>query len=229
MFEPYHTLKDYISYKDILDLSMRHYLGELLETLEESYPEGLRVSELRERFSLDIDDRIHDAVRGRLIFYPNYDPGGNFLPQTKIYLDVNGFGLLNQMKMKEAVDRLDVSIRRFNESNDKYSKELIYLTRAIYTFTIIVVALPIYEKIIQLFKVSPLAEIVSLSLGVLGIVAFMLLYFHLKDSMSIKGTFNNLRDDFNLNNPEHKKRLIELLLIVGSLVVAFKTPEDLKG
>lgn len=55
----------------------------------------------------------------------------------------------------------------------------------------------------------------------------MLLDFHFKDSMNIKDTFNNLRDSLNLNDPEHKKGLIELLLIVGSLVVAFKTPEDL--
>ncbi|CAG0994714.1 hypothetical protein METP2_02840 [Methanosarcinales archaeon] len=208
---------------------MRHYLGELLQALEKSYPHGLTVSELREKFSSDTDDIIHDAVRGKLILYPIYDPGGNFRVGDIIYLDVNGFGLLNQMKMKEAVDTLDLSIRRFNESSDKYSKEMVYLTWAIYTFTIIVVAIPIYEKFIQLFNVSPIAEIVWLFVGVLGIVALMLLYFQFKDNMGIKDTFNNLRDKLNLNNTEQKTGLIELLLIVGSLVVAFKTADDLKG
>lgn len=42
-----------------------------------------------------------------------------------------------------------------------------------------------------------------------------------------KDTFNNMKSFFNLDCTEHKTRLIELLLIVGSLVVAFKTPDDL--
>lgn len=206
---------------------MRHYLGELLQALETSYPAGLTVSELRVKFSSDTDGIIHDAVHGKLILSPIYDPGGNFRDGDIIYLDVNGFGLLNQMKMKEAVDTLDNSIKGFNKSSDKYSKELVDLTWAIYTFTIIVAALPIYEKIIQLYNVSPIAEIVWLFVGVLGIAAFMILYFHLKDNMRIKDAFNYLRDNLNLTKTEDKKGLIELLLIVGSLVVAFKTPEDL--
>ncbi len=116
---------------------MRHYLGELLEALEESYPDGLTVSELREKFSSDIDDTIHDAVRGHLIFYPIYDPGGNFLAESIIYLDVNGFGLLNQMKMKEAVDQLDVSIRKFDESSDKSSKIIQRYTAMLIVLTIL--------------------------------------------------------------------------------------------
>ncbi len=157
---------------------MRVYLDKLLAALEKSYPEGLTVSELRERFSFEIDDTIHDAVRGRLIFYPNYHPGGNFLPQTKIYLDVKGLELLNQMKMKEAVDKLDVSINNFNKSSDKYSKKSIELTYAVYVFTILVVALPIYEKSIQLFNVSPVAEIVWLLIGIVVIAESMLIYYN---------------------------------------------------
>jgi hypothetical protein len=107
---------------------MRHYLDELLKALEKSYPDGLKVSDLREKFSSDTDEIIHDAVRGKLIFYPVYHPGGNFGSGDKIYLDVNGFGLLNQMKMKEAVDQLDVSIKGFNESSDKSYEKIIDLT-----------------------------------------------------------------------------------------------------
>lgn len=47
--------------------------------------------------------------------------------------------------------------------------------------------------------------------------------------MSLKEKYEYYRDIFYLDNPEDKKRLIELLLIVGSLVVAFKTPDDLIG
>ncbi len=46
--------------------------------------------------------------------------------------------------------------------------------------------------------------------------------------MELKEKFNNLQDYFNLNL-EHKKGLTELLLIVGSLVVAFNSPENLKS
>ena len=78
------------------DVSMRDYLGKLLKALDESYPEGLTVSKLREKFSSDIDGTIHDAKLGRLIFNPIYDLGGNFLAESIIYLDVNVFGLLDE-------------------------------------------------------------------------------------------------------------------------------------
>ena len=47
--------------------------------------------------------------------------------------------------------------------------------------------------------------------------------------MTIKDNYYNLRDNLNLTETEDKKGLIELLLIVGSLVVAFNTTEDLTG
>jgi len=156
---------------------MRHYLGELLQALEKSYPDGLKVSELREKFFSETDAIIHDAVRGQLIFFNTYDQGGSFLPESLIYLNVNGFGLLNQMKMKEAVDQLDRSINKFSDLSDKSSEELIYLTKAIIVFTIIVAAIPLNEKILQLINInSPLGWIIGYFMCV-SIATLMLYYF----------------------------------------------------
>jgi hypothetical protein len=51
-----------------------------------------------------------------------------------------------------------------------------------------VVALPIYEKIIQLFKISPIYEIIWLIVGVVFIVAFMWVWFY-----KIYGTSKELK------------------------------------
>lgn len=44
---------------------------------------------------------------------------------------------------------------------------------------------------------------------------------------NIKEIFNNKKKEYNLDCTEHKTKLIELILIVGSIVVAFKTPDNL--
>jgi hypothetical protein len=153
---------------------MRHYLGELLEALEKSYPDGLTVNELHEKFSSEIDGTIHDAVRGHLILYPIYDPGGNFGAGDRIYLDVNGFGLLNQMKMKEAIDQLDVSIRRFNESSDKSSKTIELYNARLVNLTLLLVVLTVALLVIP--TDTPSSE---KYIGILFIVGMVLIMFPL--------------------------------------------------
>ncbi len=106
-------------------------------------------------------------------------------------LTITGFQYLNQIRIKKAIEDLndsihrfkvsndksskniEVSINEFSESSDKYSKELIELTQAIYIFTIIVAALPIYEKILH----GNFYEAILLFGGVGVIVAIMLMYF----------------------------------------------------
>jgi hypothetical protein len=78
----------------------------------------------------------------------------------------------------KAYNQINDSINKFNESSDKYSKKLIELTYAVYVFTIIVVALPIYEKVLQLFKVSPTAEIFWLLVAVVVIAGGMATYYN---------------------------------------------------
>lgn len=61
-----------------------------------------------------------------------------------------GLDRLTQIRIKNTIEQLDKSIKKFNESSDKSSNKMIELTWAIYTFTIIVAALPINEKCRQM-------------------------------------------------------------------------------
>ncbi len=42
----------------------------------------------------------------------------------------------------------------------------------------------------------------------------------------MKDRFKKLQDDFNINKQEHKKELIELRILVGTLVAVFKQSDD---
>ncbi len=101
-----------------------------------------------------------------------------YIDSISYVLTAKGLEYLNQIRIKTAIEKLDSSINKFNVSSDKYSKKLIELTYAVYVFTILVVALPIYEKSIQLFNVSPVAEIVWLLIGIVVIAESMLIYYN---------------------------------------------------
>lgn len=158
---------------------MQSKLSDLLEELDKAYPERkgkLTVNELLER---DIPfELILEGLNKGLILNADepkinrtYDKDMN--RAISCILSITGFEYLNQIRLKTAVEQLDDSIKKFNESSDKSSRKMIELTWAIYTFTVIVVALPIFEKVLPLLKLPPVAEIVSLIGSVLLIVIFM--------------------------------------------------------
>lgn len=135
---------------------MRHYLGKLLEELDKEYPNAITLNELRQIISHDVDDTILEAMKRDLICYPTYKPNsiqGTIGLYDKYILSSGGFEILNQIKIKETIEQLDLSIKKFNESSDrtskllnKYTLLLIILTIFLACLTIISVLTPWLEK-----------------------------------------------------------------------------------
>lgn len=176
---------------------MQDKLVDLLETLERADP-GRR-PEVRDLINkgdnqsvVDRRNLINDAFNNELIVNAANPLGREkytTVPENiQCYLTIKGVQYLNQLRIEKSIEQLDASIKQFNESSDKSSKKMIELTFAIYIFTIIVVALPIYEKIIQLFKISPFYEIIWLFVSVVFIAAFMSVWFY-----KIYGTSKELK------------------------------------
>lgn len=101
---------------------MQYYFIKLLETLDNSESDSLTVGELREKISNDIDETIRGAVDEKLIIYPNFKSDGGTLGNgERVYLNSKGFEFLNQIRMKEAIEK-------FNKSSDNTANVLIMLT-----------------------------------------------------------------------------------------------------
>ncbi len=178
--------------REIRDASYRHPIGKPKCTVgylsgylsEKHYPLDLII----ELFAGDLIRDANDPKQSK-----TYDR--TIDKEIPCILTITGFQYLNQMEIKKTImdlnetiekfnessnkayNQLNDSIRQFNESSDKYSKELVDLTRSINVFTIIVVALPIYEKILQ----RNYYEAILLSISVVFIAAFMLIFFYFKD------------------------------------------------
>ena len=96
---------------------MQLYLGELLEKLDKVYPKSLTVQELRQEIAIDVDGTIQEAMSRQLITYPSYKPDSPLGTGDRISLGIKGFELLNQIRIKKAIEDL-------NKSSDKASKVL---------------------------------------------------------------------------------------------------------
>lgn len=172
---------------------MQGKLSDLLEELDKAGK--LSVGELEkrgfDRGFIDLVGKYYDLIRLQ------GSPAKQITDSLNIgdYLVVSpkGFEYLNPIKIKKAIEQLDASIKnfndssnkaynqlndsikKFNESSDKSSEELIDLTKAIIVFTVIVAAIPLIEKINQLYNVnSPLSWIIGYFVMVIIIVAFMM-------------------------------------------------------
>lgn len=143
---------------------MRYYLDELLEALEKEYPKSLTVNSLRKKIGDDVDGTIHEAVSRELITYPTYKPNGGTLgTDDRVFLGIKGFEVLNQIKIKEAIEdfnessnkastQLNDSIKSFNESNDKASKTLNRYTILLIILTLFLAALTIIGMLASWFE-----------------------------------------------------------------------------
>lgn len=130
---------------------MRAYLGELLEELESAYPKPLTVGSLQKKLGDDVDGTIREAVSRGLITYPTYKQNGGTLgTDDRVYLGIKGFEVLNQIKIKEAIEEFNESsnkasnqlkelIKNFKESSDKSSRMLNSYTLLLVIFTIFLV------------------------------------------------------------------------------------------
>lgn len=151
---------------------MQSKLSDLLEELDKAYPERKGKLTVDELLNRDIPfELILEGLNKGLILNADepkinrtYDKDMN--RAISCILSITGFEYLNQIRLKTAVEK-------FNESSDKSSRKMIELTWAIYTFTVIVVALPIFEKVLPLLKLPPVDEIVLLIGSVLLIAIFM--------------------------------------------------------
>jgi len=102
---------------------VQRYLGELLEALDKVRPKSLTLDELHQKgiptdTILDAMDR--DLIRAHSRRYEKENVHGK-MPYN---LTGNGFELLNQVRMKKAIDDLDESINNFKNSNERAYNQL---------------------------------------------------------------------------------------------------------
>ena len=178
---------------------MQENLGNLLEELDSAYPEcKLTTNELMEKgipSDLILDGFARDLIRdansplvAKIVGIDN-----RAIP---CIITIKGFEYLNQIRIKKTIEKLDTSINKFNESNDESSnkidvsinkfnnsseissKILVELTQAIYTFTLILVAIPLIDKILGLKGLEgPIYWIIGYIVIVIVVVAVMLICF----------------------------------------------------
>lgn len=120
---------------------MQKYWGGLLEELDRAYPYNLSLDDLIKR---GYDKGIVIKMSGSQII--NHTP--DF---SKINLSASGFLMLNQIRIKKATDKLNESIERFSDKNEKSSKELNKYTKILTGATIALVIITVIQ-ILLLFK-----------------------------------------------------------------------------
>jgi hypothetical protein len=144
--------------------------SQLKTILKKWYAPNITENLIKEAYQIDLIRNTTDPIRQHGLNDVN--------DNTQFFLTIKGFEFLNQIRIKKALEKLDDSINKFNVSSENASKKMIELTFAIYAFTVIVVALPIYEKSIQFSKVNPPYDIIWLLVYVVSTVAVMLVYFY---------------------------------------------------
>lgn len=171
-------------------------IGDLLEEIDKAGK--ITVGELEkkgfDRVLMRLAGEYNDLIR--LAYYPDRRMTNPLNESDHVIVSPSGYGYLNPIKIKKAIDKLDASItkfnessdraycqlndsiRKFDESSDKSSKKMIVLTYAIYTFTVIVVLLTIIEKILQLFPIDPKYKIVWMIFAVFGTVMAMSVFYY---------------------------------------------------
>ena len=101
---------------------MELMLGDLLEELDGYYPAGYPIKELEKRFNPRLlhEARADGAIRERIVLGKS----------EGMVLTVQGYTILNQIRLKKATDSLNNSIKEFDKSSQRYSRKVIGLTIA---------------------------------------------------------------------------------------------------
>ena len=111
----------------VIGVKMETQLKDLLEDFDKALPKGITHQELLEKgHSVEL---INSALTSLLIHTLN----------SSYYLNNEGISMIIQLRTKQAIDNLDNSIKKFDESSSKLSKMLLYLTIAIAIMTAILV------------------------------------------------------------------------------------------
>ena len=108
---------------------MELMLGDLLEELDKYYPAGFPVNELEKRYNprLLSEARADGAIRDRIVQGKS----------AGMVLTVQGYTILNQIRLKKATDSLNNSIKEFDKSTKKTSWIMIWLTVVLIILTLL--------------------------------------------------------------------------------------------
>ena len=128
---------------------MQKDLIDLLKKLESSYPKNLTLGEFRKEEE-DSQTFSHAFARG-LVEVSNGSPFMAFNRSSYNYtlrcnLSSKGFDLLNRIRLEEAIEKLDSSIKKFNESSDKSANIIKNLTIVILIMAIVQVAITLVNR-----------------------------------------------------------------------------------
>jgi len=127
---------------------MESMLNHLLELFDVAYPNNLSVNELEGHgFKRDF---IMECMHKNLLDYPhNMQDYGieeiNKKDNLPLVLGKQGFLMLIQFRLKKATEKLDDSVKKFDESSEKSSKNMITLTVWIKGLTIALVLIGIIQ------------------------------------------------------------------------------------
>lgn len=91
-------------------------LKDLLGDFDNALPNSIQRSELVKRHS---EELVEMSTRNGIIY---------MIRSGEMSLSESGLGLLLQLRTKKAIDQLNNSIKKFDESSNKLSKRLLYLT-----------------------------------------------------------------------------------------------------
>ena len=140
-------------------------LEAVLIELDKYFPEGLCIADLynllKDKFDIDprnttnkqkikFDNTIAVMINESLLFVQKWDmeevdgflqnPANRVLKDTiRCTLNIKGYELLNQIRIKHSIKGLDTSIKNFNTSSNRWSKWLTYFTFALVVLTIVLV------------------------------------------------------------------------------------------
>lgn len=150
---------------------MQANFGDLLEEIDKAGKITVEVLEKKgfDRSLIELVGKYYDLIR--LDIFPDRVISNPLNASDYLIVSPKGFEYLNPIKIKKAIEQ-------FNESSDNYSKKLIDLTSAIYVFTVIVAAIPLIDKVLQLTNLNnPLFWIFSYFVLIITMVAVMLIFF----------------------------------------------------
>lgn len=110
-------------------------LKELLNDFDKAFPDGLSEEDiLGKGHSSKLIER---AMNSQLIRNIN----------NKYHLNKEGLEMLISLRTKESIDKLDNSIKNFDESSRKFNKGLFWLTLAYTLFSLLIVLKEFFPKL----------------------------------------------------------------------------------
>ena len=117
-------------------------LKDLLNDFDKAFPEGITEEELLAKsHSLEL---INRAVSSLLIRHVN----------GRYHFNKEGLEMLMMVRTKESIDKLDVSINKFEVSSSKQANKMVNLTIWIKGLTIALFLLALFQLIILIKQIS---------------------------------------------------------------------------